>query len=174
VLESFGEYLTDMGVTGPMRQRLDEIAIWLPHLGLPTVDALFLTQGSGVYMPGTTASPVNLPPVDASQPPPVTTSAQAYPITGVWFFGEGLAMEVGDFMSDAYKIDQVSLRNSVTRWEMQPHRFHPGRSAPDSWLSVAFSSWDNIGGTLLAIGANCEVLFEIFRSRIQPNLRRSS
>jgi hypothetical protein len=163
MLEAFNDYFDSISVTDPMRSRLEEVAGLAAALGVRAIDDVFLSQGQVM------GQGMSVPAGVVVAPGPQMLSQ---PIQAAWFFVGDLAMEVAEFMGDVVRMDQVSLRGSITRWELRKQGSVTEGGA-NAWLSVGFNTWDNIGGGLLATGANCPRLWRILGERFVPNIRRA-
>ncbi|MDP2799553.1 MAG: hypothetical protein Q8O60_06710 [Deltaproteobacteria bacterium] len=142
--EEFIKYLESIGITEPLRKRVEIIYEFYREINREEITDIFITDylkedGSREY-------------------------------ENLWFFSEKYTMEAKGFITkDAFDI--APIQNRVIYWQIQKQDYDFKKTTEKSRLYLLFRLDTDIRGELKASKENCDYLRNIILNHVAPNLR---
>lgn len=88
----------------------------------------------------------------------------------LWLFDGNYMMESKLFLTK-YNYDQMSIKGSINRWEINKTDYDFAIPTPQSRMTLSYQLLEmNAIGELKAAQENCQHLYRIFKTYILPNL----
>ncbi len=141
--EEFRTYLEIIGLSEPLRKRVESILEYYKEICPEEITAIIVTDyiqedGSRVY-------------------------------ENLWFFSNSFIMESKQFISND-DFDITSLKNRIEYWQIQKSNYDFKKASETSRLYLKINIDTGVSGSFKTSKENCDYLKDIIHRYIKPNL----